>query len=302
MTKRPDIETIGAKLDALNLWKDMTPYNFAVKPRGTVFPYFCTVLTEEKTPVKARLLMLEGWQTMHDFVRTRIDPNFGFYSSPIEIPHFEMIVLTSGDLSVFRDDTGYAPRRVKADDPQRELVAKILWEVYGVFLRVESDRALPLKFADERAVFARVEAADGTWSDAPLAIPDPSPHHESVSMSKNALKVAKDLPMAADDVLDIDMKLLPDVITNEPRPRSVYELKAVEAKTGDVAFQARITLPPEGGLREIWEALADKVLSEIVKRCRAPGEIRVCSGRVFRMLRPLCLELPFKLSLHDKLS
>ena len=288
------------RMNELELWKELQPYNFAVKPRGTVFPYFCTVLADESAPVKARLLMLEGWQTMHDFVRTRVDHDFGFYSSPIEFPHFELVVLTDGSSAAFRYDTGYRPREIPSDDPQRELVAKILWESYGVFLRIEGDRSLPLKFAEDRAVFARVEAADGTWSDTPLPIPDPPPHKEAILLSRDELKVAKDLPMAADDVLELDMRLLPDIITNEPRPRCVYELKTVEAKTGDVVFQAKITLP-EGGLREIWEGLAPKVLREIVKRCRAPSEIRVRSGRVFRMLRPLCLELPFKLSLHDKL-
>ena len=34
---------------------------------------------------------------------------------------------------------------------------------------------------------------------------------------------------------------------------------------------------------------------------RVPGEICLVSGRVFRMLRALCVELPFKLSLHDSL-
>ena len=33
-------EEIGAKMDALGVWALLEPYNFAVKPRGTVFPYF----------------------------------------------------------------------------------------------------------------------------------------------------------------------------------------------------------------------------------------------------------------------
>jgi len=37
-------------------------------------------------------------------------------------------------------------------------------------------------------------------------------------------------------------------------------------------------------------------LDHLVERHAVPGEVRVLSGRVFRMLRPLCLELPFKLS------
>ena len=36
---------IGRKMDCLGLWKSVMPYNWAVKPRGTVFPYFCTVVS-----------------------------------------------------------------------------------------------------------------------------------------------------------------------------------------------------------------------------------------------------------------
>ena len=53
--KRHDLETIGARMDALGLWKELAPYNFALKPRGTVFPYFCTILPgDAEDPVKAR--------------------------------------------------------------------------------------------------------------------------------------------------------------------------------------------------------------------------------------------------------
>ncbi len=279
-----DPETIGRRMDALGLWDALQPYNFAVKPRGTAFPYFCTVMKGDGNPVKVRLLLLEGWQTLHDFVRTRMDVNFGFYSSPIEFPHFELVVLADGSTKVIRYDTGFMPQEV-TDGPARELVAKILWEAYGVFLRVEGDPRLPLQFADERAVFARVEDAQGAWHDEPLAIPDPPPHTETLSIPKALIQSAKDLPLVAADVLDLDFRLLPSVMTKEPRPRSVYELLAVDGTTGETAFASRVSLTPDGGLRTLWEALPVQVLREIVRRGKVPGTLRVRSGRVFRMLR-----------------
>ena len=299
--KRPALETIGARMDALGLWDVLAPYNFAVKPRGTVFPYFCTVLKGDGKPVKARLLMLEGWQTLHDFVRVRMDRDFGFCSQPTELPHFELVVLADGSAQVFRSDAGYVPQEVAAA-PARELVGKILWESYGVFLRVEGDRSLPLKFAEDRAVFARVEDAKGRWSDVPLPIPDPPPHRETVSLPKALVKSAQDLPLVAADVMELDFRMLPNVMTREPRPRCVYELSAADGRTGEAAFASRVSILPEGGLRALWEAMPVQVLHEIVRRGKVPGEIRVRSGRVFRLLRPLCLELPFKLSLHDRLE
>ena len=293
-------EEIGAKMDALGLWKLLEPYNFAVKPRGTVFPYFCTVLKGEKRPVRARFLMLEGWQTLHDFVRTRIDRNFGFYSTPVEMPHFELVVLEDGQMRLFRHDTGYMP--FEAKDAQRDLAARILWEAYGVMLRVESDRKLPLKFSDEKAIFARVEIAAGQWEDRPLEIPDPPPHTEKVSFPKADIKSAQDLPFVKDDVLDLDFGLLPNVMTKEPRPRCVYELKAVDPKTGGTAIASRVSVHPEAGLKGMWESMPVQVLRELIRRGKVPGELRTRSGRVFRLLRPLCMELPFKLSLHDRLQ
>ena len=288
-------------MDALDLWDVLAPYKFAVKPRGTAFPYFCSVAKGDKdSPVKARLLMLEGWQTLHDFVRTRIDHDFGFYSSPLEFPRFELVVTTSGRALAFRYDAGFMPQPVPED--RRDLVAKILWEAFGVFLRVESDRALPLRFADGRALFARVEGADGTWADEPLEIPDPPPHKETVSLSKDLVKAAQDLPFVADDALELDFGLLPKVMTDEPRPRTVYELVAADAKTGEQAFACRVSLAGDASLRALWEEMPSQALREIVRRGKVPGEIRVRSGRGFRLLRPLCMELPFKLSLHDRLE
>ena len=292
-------EEIGVKMDALGLWEVLVPYNFAVKPRGTVFPYFCSVLKGDGKPVKIRFLMLEGWQTLHDFVRLRIDRNFGFYSTPMEMPHLELVVLVTGETKVFRHDPGYMP--AEANAAQRELAARILWEAYGVMMRIEADRKLPLSFSDEKAIFARVETGPAAWEDQPLVIPDPPPHTERVSFPKGDVKAAQDLPFVKEDVVDLDFRMLPTVMTKEVRPRCVYELKGVDSKTKAVLFSERVSLHPEAGLRGMWESMPVQVLKRLVGLGKIPGEIRVSSGRVFRLLRPLCLELPFRLSLHDRL-
>ena len=292
-------EEVGTKMDALGLWGVLEPYNFGVKPKGVAFPYFCTVLKGEKKPVKVRFLMLEGWQTLHAYVRTRIDRNFGFYSTPVEMPHLELVVLETGEMKLFRHDTGYMPQ--EANEPQRALAARILWEAFGIMMRVEADRKLPLRFADEKAIFARVEIGAEKWEDRPLEIPDPSPVTEKVSFPKADLKAAQDLPFVKEDVLDLDFGLLPNVMTKEARPRCVYELKAIDPKTGETAIASRVSIHPEAGLKGMWESMPVQVLKELIRRGKVPGEIRLRSGRVFRLLRTLCMELPFKLSLHDKL-
>ena len=98
------IEEIAAKMDALGLWEGVAQCNWALCPRGTVFPYFCTAIAESAGPARIRFMMVEGWQTFHDFVRTRIDVNFGFYSTPMEIPHFELVFVSGGEVRLFRHD------------------------------------------------------------------------------------------------------------------------------------------------------------------------------------------------------
>ena len=58
---------------------------------------------------------------------------------------------------------------------------------------------------------------------------------------------------------------------------------------------------PDGGLRQLWEGVAPRLLKHLLARGKVPGEMLVRSQRLFRMLRPLCLDIPLKLSLHDKL-
>jgi len=291
---RMTVEEIGRKMDALGAWEVTMPCHWAVKPHGCAFPYFCCTLRGEVPAVKVRFLLLEGWQTFHDFVRTRLDADFGFYSRPSELPHFELMILASGEMKLFRHDPGYVPR--EADEQGRERCARMLWEAYGVMLRLESDSRLPLSFADARAVFARVEGARGDWRDEPLEIPQPRPHVEKVALSKRTVAEAKDLPLRSGEALELDLCLVPGMMTCESQPRSLYLLAAVDAATGEVAFRDKLSVDAEAGLRGLWEGMAQRVLAHFVERRGVPGEVRVPTGRVFRLLRPLCLELPFKLS------
>ena len=293
------IQEIGAKANALDVWDQVAPFNWAVKPRGTVFPYFCSVLRGDQQLVKVRLLMLEGWQTLHEYVQVREDLDYGFCSTPVELPHFEMVVLMSGEIKFYRHDTGFVP--IDVNERQCGLLEKILWETLGVMLRIESDHNLPMKFAKDQAIFARVEGLDGHWTDEPLVIPKPRAHVEEVVFPKDLVKKAVDLPIDTKTALDLDFRILPNVMTKELRPRCVYALVGVVAETGARAFESRVSVHPEGGLRGLWESMPVAVLSELVALGRVPAELRVRSKRVFRLLRPLCMELPIRLVMKDEL-
>ncbi len=287
-------------MDALGIWDSLLPFNWVVKPSGTVFPYFCTCLKGEAPHVKVRFLMLEGWQTFHDYIHTRMDRNFGFYSTPMEMPHFEMVVFSGGDVHVFRHDPGFMPRTL--DVRESEMCSRIMWEAYGVMMRLETDHNLPLKFAAEKAMFARIQSSSGAWDDAPMNIPEMRPYVEEISFPKAHIAKAKDMPLADDYILELDFRLLPNVMTKEPRSRCAYELQAIDASTGQRVFSDRTSVIAEGGLKGLWLAMPPRVLEHLVAGSRLPSRIKVVSGRVFRLLRFLCHELPIKISLHDRLD
>ncbi len=298
--KEYSIAEIGAKMDALGLWDKLLPFNWAIKPNHTALPYFCITLKDDMQPVKVRLLFLEGWQTLHDFLRTRVDRNFGVYSSPTEFPHYELIILANGTCQAFRHDTGYLPIELK-DNSERTFFAKLLWQAYGVMLRMETDEKLPLRFFTDQAIFSRIENNKGKWSDEPLNVSPPPPYVEKVSFSKPELQKAKDLPIENDEVWELDFRLTTKYTLSEPRPRSLYSLQAINSATHEKLIDTGVVYDKSRGLKELWMSMPPQIVREIIRLGRLPSEIKLVSGRVFRLLRPLCIELPFKLSMHDSL-
>ena len=151
-------------------------------------------------------------------------------------------------------------------------------------------------------MFARVEAADGTWSDAPLHIPPPPPHTETVSLSRALVAKAKDMPFEKERAVEMDFRINPALVTKDARQRLVYTLSIADAATGEPLGSCNFSVAPkDGSLADLWQPLAGIVLERFVSLGWMPGEMKTMSGRLFRMLRPLCLELPVKLSLHDSL-
>ena len=132
---------IGKKIAALGLWEEAAPFNWAVKPRGVAFPFFCSLL--KPGPLLAgHIVLLDGWQTFHDFIMTRCDNSFGFYSSPAELPHYAMVAAKDGTVAFFRNDTGYMPRATLSES-EIAILTKAFWEVYGVMMRFETTATSP---------------------------------------------------------------------------------------------------------------------------------------------------------------
>lgn len=298
---RHTIAEIAAMMENLGVWEIMRKSNWTLRPRGVAVPYFCILVNGAKGDIVVRrLLLLEGWQTMHDYVRMTMDRNFGYYISPYEMPHYELAFLRDGKTQLYRHDPGYLAVPIK-DEEITDTIYGMLWEVYGVMMRLEEDSGLAIKYASEKAMFSMVEGADGKWREESFPIIDPKPYVEKVSFPKAELSKAKDLPMEKELVIEFDFRVIEGVLTKERKPRMIYELRGVDAKTGKVEFAGRMSVSQDFGLKDMWQSMPILMLKLMISRGRVPGEIKVQSARVFRLLRGMCIEIPFKISMNDAL-
>lgn len=289
------LESIAEKIKALDIWRLVRSHNWVVKPRGTAFPYFLAFLGDKREQVSYHLMLIEGWKTFLDFICMLRDNDYGFSSSLDDVSHYEVLYLEVPPYYVFlRHDPGYVPRFL--NEKEKDLLARMLWETYGVMMRIESDNSLPLKFASDHAMFARVEGPDGVWSDVSMPIPPAQPHVERVTVPKAILNAVKDMPFEQDLKVAVDYRVDLTKATKEPRPRNPYLLKMVNAATGELLYQMNYISSPEDGLRGIWESLPHLLLAGLEHIGKVPGEVVTPSGRVFRLVRSLCNEIPFKLT------
>lgn len=291
-------------LAALNLWERAAKHNWALVPQTSAEPFVVTAVDERKGagPVAGRLLIFPGFETFRDFVIARQVRDFGVETGPVDFRHYEAVGLKSGEAELFAYEPGFVPRPPSSEE--RRTLAPLLRECCGVLLRLEEQPDLPLAYAEKKAMFARKEVVEGVWVDGPFLLPQGpvAPPAEQVSLSRRACAQAKALPVFPQEVWEIDFALIPAYQTPEPRPRFLYVLAAVNAASGERMLWERLSVDGrDGGLKRLWEGHAQRLLDAIVAWGRVPGEIHVRSGRMLRFLRPLGLQLPFKLVQHARL-
>ena len=163
-------------------------------------------------------------------------------------------------------------------------------------MRIESDSTLSMKYASEHAMFARIEGPDGVWNDAAMPIPPPQQHVEQIVLASALLNSVKDMPFTQDMRVAIDYHMNVMKMTKEARARYPYVFRMIDANTRELLCEKEYLSNPEDGLRGIWEHLPQLVLEGLKLIGKVPGEVITPSGRVFRLVRPLCNEIPFKLT------
>ena len=83
---------------------------------------------------------------------------------------------------------------------------------------------------------------------------------------------------------------------------------AVDAKTGERRLWRKMAVDPKfprngtlESLQVLWESLAAHLLDAVIRYGKVPGSVHVRSQRMMRMLRPLGMQLPFRLVLHREM-
>ena len=303
-----NIDDIAKAISALNAWKKAAKYNWALVSEMFDNPLIACVNIQQNGPMAARLMLFNGFAAHRDFAIFTQNQDVSFALSPIDFDHYEVIGLKDGGAEVYDYRPGYAP--VHPDEETRALLAPVLYECYGLMLRLEDDPEIPAMYKGENAMFSRREGLDGKWRDAPLKPPDMNTvtWTERVGLDRVKCAQAARFDMAQGEVWEADFIQMPIFRTEDPSPRIMYLFAAVDAKTGERRVWDKLVVDtkiPRNGtldaLKQLWESLASRMLEGVLRRGMVPAEIHVRTQRVMRFMRPLGLQIPFKLVLHQQL-
>ncbi|MCQ2389359.1 MAG: hypothetical protein MJ138_06570 [Kiritimatiellae bacterium] len=298
---KKDIAEIAQAIARLGLWKKVAGKVWAVTLETETLPFLVTAAQESgKNPIAGRLLVFRGFDAFRDFRIFTQNPNLGVAMSPIDFEHWEVVGLASGGAELYAFAPGFVP--VPPPPGDAAFLAPVLYESYGILMRLEEEPDLPLEFKDEASLFARREGLDGKWRDAPLKAPG-LPHVlyvERVALAKADCEAAAKLQLAKDETWEIDFLQSAVFRTTEARPRILYLFAGVDAATGRRVLWDRMGVG-SGGLKGMWESLATRLLKAFLASGRVPGAIHVRTPRLARFVRPLGLQIPFKMVQHAKL-
>ena len=293
---------------ALNAWKKAATDNWALVPQTSEEPIVVHADAKAEGPVAGRLVFFPGFAAYRDFALLLQAPDMGLALSPLDVTHWELVGLTDGRHELHSFRTGFVPHL--ADRDERTFLAPLVHECLGLLMRFEENTELPAKYAADQALFGRKEGLDGKWRDGPVPLPKemPVPREERISLGKRECAAAVRLPFDESESWEVDFFGVPACRTDDPQPRIMYLFAAVDAQTGERRVWDRMSVPKNVGtaatadvLKPMWESLAQRLLVAILKRGRIPGAVNVRSGRMARFLRPLGLQIPFRLVQHAKL-
>ena len=295
MDKR--ILEIAERIHKLNVWEKAAKNQFAIELKGEAAPYFVIADPVYEHPMlRAHILFLEGWQGFQTYSLWRQDKSYGFITTPMELLGIEVLWLKKGGLMVMRNRPGCQP--IINDPVYVKKTEKLLWQVYGLFLRLEENENLSMKYVNDGSMLAMREVTAKRFEEVALKVLPIIPHKESVSYPVAMAKKAKDLGVKDGETWVVSFGPNIDCVTRDELHRFAYQLTIdrKEDKVNLLTASCSVN-PPTITLRDLYESYPPRVLRAIIELGYMPGEIEVHNKRDFRLLRSLTLELPFKLHL-----
>lgn len=302
---KTDINEVARAITALGVWKRASKYNWALVSEMFERPWIAVVDDKVQGAAAGRLMLFNGFEAYRDFRIFQADRNVSFAMSPADIDHLEIIGCKDGSSQVLDFRPGFVPS--VPDSELRNLLAPVLYECYGLLLRMEDEPELALAYKDRNALFSRREGLDGRWTDAPLAPPPDSVLSwvEKISFDKNKCARASRFDLSTEEVWETDFIPVPLYHTEEKNPRIMFLFAAVDSRTGERRVWRKLAVDPAcprdgslNSLKALWESLSSQLLEGVLAFGKVPGAVHVNSGRMARFLRPLGLQLPFKLVHH----
>ena len=305
---RNNIDEVAKAITSLKVWKKASKYNWALVSELFDKPLIAAINPAAAGPIAGRLLLFNGFVAHRDFLVFRQNPDLSFATSMLDFDHYEVIGLQDGSAEIYDYRPGFLP--VHPDAETSAMLAPILYECYGLMLRLDEDPELPAAYMGEKAMFSRKEGLDGRWHDAPLRPPnlDTISWTERVGLDRAKCAQAARTDMLPDEVWEADFIQIPMYRTEDSEARILFLFAAVDAKTGERRVWQKLAVNPSvprngtlDAIKPLWESLASHMLDGVVGRGKVPGSISVRSQRMMRFLRPLGMQLPFKIILHKQL-
>ena len=303
-----NIDEVAKAIAALKVWKKASKYNWALVSELFDKPLIAAVNPTPNGPIVGRLMLFNGFAAHRDFLIFRQNPDLSFATSPIDFDHYEVIGLKDGSVEIYDYRPGFIPAHPDAET--RALLAPVIYECYGLMLRIDEDPELPALYIKDQALFPRKEGLDGKSHDAPLRPPnlDTVTWTERVGLDRVKCAQAVRLNMEPEEAWEVDFTQMPLYRTDDQQARMMFLFAAVDAKTGERRVWQKLAVDPSiprngtlDAMKPLWESLAAHVLDGVIRRGKVPGAIHVRNQRMMRFLRPLGLQLPFKLVLHQEM-
>ena len=132
---KTNIDETAKAITALNLWKKASTYNWALVSELFDKPLVVAVNPAQNGPIVGRIMLFNGFAAHRDFIIFKQNPDISFAMSPIDFDHYEVIGLRDGTAEVYDYRPGFVP--VHPDEETRALLAPVIYECYGLLLRID---------------------------------------------------------------------------------------------------------------------------------------------------------------------